>query len=74
MRERLAELLELGVADVDVEIPIERYGIDSRTLASLAGELEDWLDCQLPATLLWDYSTIREVSAAIGAIVEGRSR
>jgi len=32
--------------------------LDSVAAVGLAGELEDWLDVELPATILWDYPTI----------------
>lgn len=60
--ERIASYAELSREEVDVRIPFERYGLDSRTAASLSGELEDWLGASIPATLLWDYPTIAEVS------------
>ncbi|MGH0036446.1 MAG: acyl carrier protein [Myxococcota bacterium] len=58
MRQRLAMLVGAADSEIDIRIPIERYGVDSRTLASMAGELEDWIGFQLPATLLWDHPTI----------------
>ncbi len=60
--QRLAEAVELDLEEIDIDIPFERYGLDSRSAASLAGELEEWLGCALPATLLWDYPTISEVA------------
>ncbi len=63
MVERLAALMELGHDEIDVRIPIERFGLDSRSTVGMTGELEDWLGIELPATLLWDYPTIAEASA-----------
>lgn len=60
--ERLASYAELRIEEIDVRIPFERYGLDSRTAASLSGELEEWLGVSIPATLLWDYPTIAEAS------------
>ena len=68
--QRLADVVELEVNEIDVDIPFERYGLDSRSAASLAGELEEWLGCSLPATLLWDYPTISEV---VGVLQESLS-
>lgn len=61
--DRLAVLMELGRDEIDVRIPIERFGLDSRSTVGMTGELEDWLGIELPATLLWDYPTIAEASA-----------
>ena len=60
--ERIASYAELSAEEVDLRIPFERYGIDSRTAASLSGELEEWLGVPIPATLLWDYPTIFEAA------------
>ncbi len=60
--ERIAAYAELRVEEIDVRIPFERYGLDSRTAASVSGELEEWLGVSIPATLLWDYPTIAEAS------------
>ena len=60
--ERIASYAELRIEEIDVRIPFERYGLDSRTAASLSGELEEWLGVSIPATLLWDYPTIAEAS------------
>jgi len=71
---RLAETLDVSEADVEVSIPFDRYGLDSRTAATLSAELEDWLECSLPATLVWDYPTIASVAdflASLGGSVGG---
>jgi acyl carrier protein len=55
----IAIALEMAPSDV---VPCEEftsYGLDSRTAVSLAGELETWLDREVPPTLVWDYPTIR---------------
>lgn len=72
LRNRLADLVEAEPSEIDVRIPVERYGVDSRTLASMAGELEDWIGFQLPSTLLWDYPTIENVAAALSTSASGR--
>lgn len=60
--ERIAEMVELEPSEIDVRIPFEHYGLDSRSVTSMAGELEESLGFELPATLLWDYPTIAEVA------------
>lgn len=54
----LSDLLEIDADDVDVTIPFDRYGLDSSAAVGLTGELEDWLDKEVPPTLLYDYPTI----------------
>lgn len=60
---QLADVLSLDPTTVDVEQPLTRYGLDSIDAVTLVGDLEDWLDLELPSTLLWDYPTIAKASA-----------
>jgi len=62
----LAEVLGEPREKIDLDLDINSFGLGSVQLVSLVGELEDWLDLELPATLLWDHSTLRGV---IGYIV-----
>jgi acyl carrier protein len=59
---RVAAELDLDPSEIDVTIPLDRYGLDSRAAASLSGDLEDWIGRSVPATLVWDYPTIEEIS------------
>ncbi|MBI4576845.1 MAG: amino acid adenylation domain-containing protein [Planctomycetes bacterium] len=54
---RAARELGLSAADLDPHATFAALGLDSLTLASLAGELEAWLGRPLPVTLLWDHPT-----------------
>jgi acyl carrier protein len=60
---QLGELLSLDTSTIDVNQPLTRYGLDSIDAVTLVGDLEDWLDLELPSTLLWDYPTIQKASA-----------
>jgi acyl carrier protein len=55
---KFSELLSLSADEIDVFKPLDSYGLGSIQAVSLTGDLEDWLGLTLPATLLWDYSTI----------------
>lgn len=60
---QLADVLSLDPATVDVKQPLTRYGLDSIDAVTLVGDLEDWLDLELPSTLLWDYPSIEKAAA-----------
>lgn len=60
---QLAEVLSLDPSTIDVTQPLTRYGLDSIDAVTLVGDLEDWLDLELPSTLLWDYPTIAKAAA-----------
>jgi polyketide synthase 12/myxalamid-type polyketide synthase MxaF len=67
LEERIATELGVATSEIRADIPFERYGLDSRIVAVIAGDLEDWLQRPLEATLLWDYPTIHEVSRHLAA-------
>ena len=60
--ERLAKELELAPSEIDRSVPVDRYGLDSRTAASISGELEDWLGRRIAATVLWEHPTVERLA------------
>jgi acyl carrier protein len=58
--EKLAEQLSLDAKTIDVTQPLTRYGLDSIDAVTMVGDLEDWLDMELPSTLFWDHPTIEK--------------
>ncbi|CAN5410856.1 hypothetical protein BH10CHL1_BH10CHL1_06700 [soil metagenome] len=54
----LATVLDISPAEIDIHAPFDRYGLDSLAAITLTGELEEWLDQELPVTLAWDYPNI----------------
>jgi len=62
----LSKTLRIAAAEIDVNRPLPHYGLDSIDAVTLAGDLEDWLNIELPSTLLWDYPTV----AAIAGFLE----
>jgi acyl carrier protein len=54
----IADLLEIEPEEVDLQVPFDRYSLDSSVAVGLTGDLEDWLGCKLDPTLLYDYPTI----------------
>ncbi|MEQ8756845.1 MAG: acyl carrier protein [Coleofasciculus sp. G1-WW12-02] len=60
MVNQLVEQLSLDAKNIDVTEPLTRYGLDSIDAVTIVGELEDWLEVELPSTLFWDYPTIEK--------------
>ena len=60
---KLAATLNLRREQIDLEEPLANYGLGSRSLVTLVGELEEWLGISLSSTLFWQYPTIKTVSA-----------
>ncbi len=59
---RLATVLDIPAAEIDIDAPFDRYGLDSLAAITLTGGLEEWLDQELPVTLAWDYPNIALLS------------
>jgi acyl carrier protein len=68
---RLAELMRVGPDEVDVQEPFANFGLNSIDAVSLSGDLEDYLNRPLPATLLWDFPTIETLSLHLSAAEAG---
>ena len=62
---KLSELLGINADEIDFKEPFANFGLNSIAAVSLSGDLEDWLGCELPATLLWDYPTIEALARYI---------
>jgi acyl carrier protein len=58
----IAQLLDITVEDIDVREPLVSFGLSSQDMVILAGELEEWLGCQLSPTLAWEYPTIEALA------------
>ena len=68
-QQKLAALYTFEETVIDIHQPVSSYGLDSMNAMAMAGELEEMLDIELPATLLWDYPTIAEASAYIESLL-----
>ena len=60
--DKLAEVLEIEPNQIDVGQDFEEYGLESAEAINLSGDLEDYLGCRLPPTLLWDYQNIEALA------------
>lgn len=63
----LSKTLRIDAQDIDVRCPLRRYGLDSIDAVILADDLEEWLNIELPSTLLWDYPTVSAIAGFIEA-------
>ncbi|HEX8145430.1 MAG TPA: acyl carrier protein [Pyrinomonadaceae bacterium] len=59
---KLAEELGLKPEEIDIHEPFASYGLDSMTMVTLSGDLEEWLGLRLAPTLAWDYPTIEALA------------
>ena len=74
--EQLSENLGLDPKDFDTSKEFTRYGMDSMDGVNLAGDLEQWLGCQLSLNLVWEHPTVDAIAAHLAAVeaipLEGR--
>jgi acyl carrier protein len=57
----LARNLKVDENDIDLDAPIDSFGLDSLVLFTITGELAERLERDLPATLLFEVPTINEL-------------
>ena len=55
---QLAEQLELPMDDIDIHKDFTEYGLNSIEAVNLSGGLENFLNCRLSRTVVWDYPNI----------------
>ncbi|WP_270166362.1 acyl carrier protein [Paenibacillus sp. SYP-B4298] len=60
--DKIAELAEIAPDSIHPAEPFASYGLDSLLAVTFVGDLEDWFELRLPATLLWDYPSIQSLS------------
>jgi non-ribosomal peptide synthase protein (TIGR01720 family) len=61
--EKIAALVGTTADEVDLLEPLDNFGVDSAEAIIMAGELEEWLNVELPATVLSDFPTISSLAA-----------
>ena len=64
--EQMAERLAVEPEKIDLREPLASYGLSSTEAVVLSGDLEEWLERELPATLVWDYPTIDLLARHLG--------
>lgn len=65
--------IESGGAELTAESSLWDFGLSSNAAVGIAGALERALGCAMPATLVFDYGTVAELTAYVLPIVAGSS-
>ena len=58
----IAELTGMDADDIDANLPLDSYDLDSSAVVGMTVDLEDWLGRQLDPTLLYEYPTINTLA------------
>ena len=67
----LARTLDLEASEIDVQKPFSYYGFGSTETVMIAGDLEDWLGAEFPATLAFDYPNVDSLARHLGQELDG---
>ena len=62
IRASVADVVKLPAERIDAERPLRALGIDSVMSLELRNRLEKQIGARLPATLIWNYPTIRDLT------------
>jgi acyl carrier protein len=65
MQQYVGELLEIQPDEIDLDMPFNRYGLDSSAAVGLTGDLGTWIGVDVDAASAYDYPTIRQLSQAV---------
>lgn len=60
--EKLTERMQIPADSISLDKDFAEYGIDSLNAVGLVGEIEQWIGHELPATALWDHTSIRKLA------------
>jgi acyl carrier protein len=65
LSDKFAHKKAVEITQIDPDQLFIDFGIDSTEVLVLAGELEEWIGLELPATAMWYHPTINKLSAFI---------
>jgi acyl carrier protein len=63
IKNKLVETIQVTPDVISFDKDFLEYGLDSLNAVSFVGEIEQWLDLDLPTTTLWDHSTVNNLAA-----------
>ncbi|MEU5266063.1 acyl carrier protein [Amycolatopsis sp. NPDC021455] len=69
LTDRIAHYLDREPGDIDPDVPLGSYGMDSVSLTAMVGEIEDEYGLTLDPTTVWDYPTVVELSAYLAKLL-----
>jgi acyl carrier protein len=68
LRETVADLLDRPPGDIEADVPLAEYGVDSIYVEGVCAEIEDRFDIKVEAELVWAHPTLVRLSEAILAL------
>ncbi|MEV7116675.1 acyl carrier protein [Streptomyces anulatus] len=71
LRNCVAAYVRLPVEDINVDLPLSEYGLDSVYVLSLCADIEDRYGIEVEPTLLWDHPAIGPLADALTPLITG---
>lgn len=65
MTQYVADLFGLASQNIDSSRTFNQYGLDSSAAVGLAGDLGNWIGCDVDATAAYDHPSIDELARAL---------
>ena len=72
LRGCVAAYVRLPAEDIDVDLPLSEYGLDSVYVLSLCADIEDRYGVEVEPTLLWDHPAVGPRADALTPLLAGR--
>ncbi|MFF7591553.1 acyl carrier protein [Kitasatospora purpeofusca] len=66
---RIAHFLKVPAEEIEPDVPLADYGLESVYAFALAGEIEDTLGVLVEPTLVWDVDTVNALTAHLTRLV-----
>lgn len=67
---QISELLDIPPDDIDIREPFTDYGLSSRDVVTLTGDLEEVLETRISPTLAYEHPNILQLSRYLGGELE----
>ncbi|MGW6208643.1 acyl carrier protein [Streptomyces sp. NPDC055089] len=67
LKERIAEHVQLPAEEIDPDVPLANYGLDSLYALTVVTEIEEHLGLTLEPTVMWDAPTLNALVEVIRA-------
>ncbi|HSR70218.1 MAG TPA: acyl carrier protein [Acidobacteriota bacterium] len=64
---KLAEIMDIEPEEVERQRDLTEFGLSSIEAVMLSGDLEEWLERELPDTLVWDHPTVRAIAQFVAS-------
>ena len=74
LAEAVARRARTDPARISADQPIAEYGLGSRAMVELVGELSEWLERQVDPAVLYEYPTIAGAARAFAAATDTQAR